>query len=507
MRSLRALLLMPNRQDAELALSFLAEGGIGARPCRNIDELRARLSGADDVGCVVLVGDSLTEGELPALHDVIESQPAWSDMPFILVSPAGSGLGELAERMFPNVGNLTLLEQPLNPATLVSAVRVALRARAHQLQLRDLIEDREQGLRMRDEFLAMLAHELRNPLAPMRNSVYLQKLLPIDDPIFVKTRDIFDRQVTNLSRMVDDLIDIARLERGKLQLQRKHIDLNALVTAAIETSLPMVNARRHRVEVGLAPEPLLVDADPVRIEQLVTNLVTNAAKFTPEKGEITVSTAREDGSATVSVRDNGAGLSEEMLTSIFNPFVQADRTLARSSGGLGLGLTIAHRLAVLHGGTLQARSAGANRGSTFMLRLPLVATVSNGVSASDPGEHAARRLRVLVVEDNSDVRESIRMILELWGHEVILADTGRKGLDAVAQSQPEVALIDIGLPVMNGYELARAIRASASNVRLKLVAITGYGQPDDRKRALESGFDAHMLKPIDPQVLQATLSA
>jgi signal transduction histidine kinase len=506
MRSLRALLLMPNSLDAERALSYLAEGGITAAPCKSIDEVRSRLSEADDIGCVVLVSDSLTQEELPALHEVIDGQPAWSDMPFILIAPTGSGLSAFAEQMFPNVGSLTLLEQPLNPATLVSAVRVALRARDHQLEVHSLIEDRDQGLRMRDEFLAMLAHELRNPLAPMRNAVYLQSFLRIDDPIFVKTREIFDRQVTNLSRMVDDLIDIARLERGKLQLQREHIDLNAVVTAAIETSLPIVHARRHRIEVCLAPEPLFVDADPVRIEQLVTNLVTNAAKFTPETGAITVSSTRDEGSATVSVRDNGAGLSQDMLTSIFKPFIQADRTLARSSGGLGLGLTIAHRLAALHGGTLQASSAGANQGSTFIVRLPLVSTVAIACSASDSSEVAARRLRVLVVEDNSDIRESIRMILERWGHEVTLADTGQRGLDAVARSPPQVALIDIGLPIMDGYELARAIRAS-SKAGIKLIAITGYGQPGDRHRALESGFDAHMLKPIDPKILQATLSA
>jgi signal transduction histidine kinase/CheY-like chemotaxis protein len=499
---------MPNRLDAERALSFLAESGVTAMPCKGIEALRSELSEADDIGCVVLVGDSLTQEELPALHEAIESQPAWSDMPFILIAPAGSGLSAFAERMFPNVGSLTLLEQPLNPATLVSAVRVALRAREHQLQVHTLIEDRDQGLRMRDEFLAMLAHELRNPLAPMRNAVYLQNFLRIDDPIFVKTREIFDRQVTNMSRMVDDLIDIARLERGKLQLQREHIDLNAVVAAAIETSLPIVQARRHRIEVCLASEPLFVHADPVRIEQLVTNLVTNAAKFTPEAGEITVSSSPDDGSATVSVRDNGAGLSEDMLTSIFKPFIQADRTLARSSGGLGLGLTIAHRLAVLHGGALQASSAGANKGSTFVVRLPLVSAVSTALSSSSPSDLADRRLRVLVVEDNSDIRESIRMILERWGHEVTLADTGQKGLDEVARSPPQVALIDIGLPMMDGYELARAIRASSpSNVGIKLIAITGYGQPGDRHRALESGFDAHMLKPIDPKVLQATLSA
>jgi signal transduction histidine kinase len=504
MRNLRALLVTSNSTDAALGLMFLRQAGIRATVCDSVHDMRKELS--DDICCIVVSGDSLVEEDLPTLHDIIAAQAHWSDMPVILIAPAGAGLTAFAEQTFPNAGNLTVLEQPLNPATLISALRVAQRARARQLEIRDLIADRDRALHMRDEFLAMLAHELRNPLAPMRNAVYLQKMLRIDDPILVKTRDIFDRQVTNLSRMVDDLLDVARLERGKLQLQRQRVDLNSIVSAAVEACMPLAQVRQHRVHVHLADEALFIDADPVRIEQLITNLVTNAVKFTPESGELTISSAREDAIAAVSVRDNGAGLSDDMLTRIFNPFIQADRTLARSSGGLGLGLTIAHRLAELHGGTLGASSAGANQGSTFTVRFPLLKQPVGDVSPRRSGDQPVLKRRVLVVEDNDDIRESLRMILDAWGHDVTVSETGQKGLDMVARMQPEIAFIDIGLPVLDGYQVARSIRAASypSNA-IKLVAITGYGQPDDRERALQAGFDAHMLKPVDPQSLQMIL--
>ena len=503
-RKLRALLVISNSTDAELALAFLGEAGIRATVCRNVKELRNELS--DDVGCIALSGECLVETELPILHDIIAAQAQWSDMPLILITPTGAGLVAFAEQTFPNAGNLTLLEQPLNPATLISAVRVAKRARARQLEIRDLLEERDRALHMRDEFMAMLAHELRNPLAPMRNAVYLQKMLRIDDPTLVKTRDIFDRQVTNLARMVDDLLDVARLERGKLQLQRQRVDLNAIVTAAVDASMSLSQARQQRVGVRLADDSLFIDADPVRIEQLITNLLTNAVKFTPEGGEITVSSAREGDIAMVSVQDNGAGLSEDMLTRVFNPFIQADRTLARSKGGLGLGLTIAHRLTELHGGTLGATSAGANQGSTFTVRFPLLKQRWTDLSPRGASDRPVQRRRVLVVEDNDDIRESLRMILDAWGHDVTVSDTGQKGLDLVALMHPEIAFIDIGLPLLDGYQVARRIRASSNGIHdIKLVAITGYGQPDDRERALQAGFDAHMLKPVDPLSLQTIL--
>lgn len=500
-----AAIVTSNAADARLAIELLGQAGIDLRTYRDIDALCSFMP--QDIGCIVLAGDTLSEDELPLLRDAIESQPAWSDMPLILVGSDSLGLNMLVEKVFPNSGNLTLLEQPLNQATLVSAVRVGLRARMRQLQVRDLLAERDEALRLRDEFLAMLAHELRNPLAPMRNAVYLQQALNIDDPTFQKTRDIFGRQVTHMSRMVDDLLDLARLERGKLQLQRTRVDLNVLAKAAIESCLPAVQSGRHVIKINLAREPLFLDADPVRIEQLIVNLIGNAAKFTPQPGEITVGTAVDGAAAVLSVRDSGIGLSAKMAHDVFLPFFQDDRTLARTGGGLGIGLTIARRLAELHGGNLQASSEGPGKGSTFTARFPLASALETGTELAASEQLSSRRQRVVIVEDNADIRESLRIILEIWGHEVASAGTGQQGLELVRRINPDVALIDIGLPGMNGYEVAQTIRTDAKqSSSIRLIAITGYGQPGDRVRTLEAGFDTHLLKPIDPQVLQKILS-
>jgi signal transduction histidine kinase/CheY-like chemotaxis protein len=504
LNSFHAAIVTGNPVDAELAVQLLNEDGIHATSCDSISNLCA-LSPAG-LGCIVLAGDSLAESELHPLREMLQDQPAWSDMPLILVAADSAGLRLVIERIFPNTGNLTLLEQPLNPAMLVSAVRLSLRSRARQLEVRDLLAERDEALRMRNEFLAMLAHELRNPLAPMRNAVYLQKSMDIDDPAFEKTRDIFDRQITHMSRMVDDLLDVSRLERGKLQLQCERVDLNTLVTAAVDACLPLTQSHDHTVKINLAQQPLFVDADPVRIEQLLVNLITNAVKFTPEPGEIALETSSGNDIATVSVRDTGIGIAPAMLQSIFHAFTQDDRTLARTGGGLGVGLTIARRLAELHGGSLHAGSEGLNKGSTFTARFPLASTVA--AKADDPSQpHSPQRRRVLIVEDNPDIRETLRMVLEIWGHEVTSADTGQEGLELARREHPDVALIDIGLPGMNGYEVARTIRTDRLQPQIKLVAITGYGQPDDRERTLKAGFDTHLLKPIDPQVLQKIIAS
>jgi signal transduction histidine kinase len=502
----RAVLVTANPVDAEIAIQLLGESGIHATICDNVAMLHT-LS-PQEIGCIILAGETLTKDELPLLREMIENQPAWSDMPLIFVVAGGTEFNAMVEREFPYSGNLTLLEQPLNAATLISAARVGLRARARQLEVRDLLTQRDEALRQRDEFLAMLAHELRNPLAPMRNAVYLQQELSIDNPIFIKTRDIFDRQVTHLARMVDDLLDVARLERGKVKLQRERVDLNNMVTAAVDACVPVIQARGHMVKINLAPEPLLLDADPVRIEQLLTNLIRNAAKFTPQSGEITLETGilNDENIAMVAVRDTGIGLAPEMVQAIFQLFTQDDRTLDRSSGGLGIGLTIARRLAELHEGTLHASSAGLNKGSTFTARFPLASAAAEKVDLPDPPQPPLKRRQVLIVEDNADIRETLRMLLEFWGHDVISTDTGQKGLELVRRNQPDVALIDIGLPGMSGYEVAQTIRTTESQSQIKLVAITGYGQPSDRERTLKAGFDTHLLKPIDPQTLQKILS-
>jgi signal transduction histidine kinase/ActR/RegA family two-component response regulator len=496
----------PNSIDAELALAFLAQRGVAARASATLYELCAAMPAGP--GCVVLVEEALVENDLHMLHQALAAQPPWSDVPLVLIAGEHASLEAMVERAFPYSGNITLLQRPINPVTLVSAVHVGLRARMRQLEVRDLLQQRDEALNNRDEFLAMLAHELRNPLAPIRNAVYLQQSLNIDDRMFVKTREIVGKQVTHLTRMLDDLLDVARLERGKVQLQIQRMDLNSLVASSMEAFQAVTQSRRHQVRARLAAVPLPVDADPVRVEQVLTNLLTNAAKFTPEGGVITVE-ARPDGRfGTVSVSDNGIGLKPEMLNAIFEPFAQGDQSLARANGGLGMGLTISRRIAELHGGKVEAESAGEDKGSTFVLRLPLAKGTSDNVWPAPDSVRSASPSRVVIVEDNPDIRESTRLILEMWGHRVLTTASGAEGIALVSREGPNVVLIDIGLPGLNGYEVAQAIRASrvANDKPLKLIAVTGYGQPADRERARDAGFDAHLLKPIDIDTLQRMLA-
>jgi signal transduction histidine kinase/CheY-like chemotaxis protein len=498
------LLLTPNPADGEIAVVLLASHGIRARRGADLRALAAALD--EGVGSAVLVEEVLDEAQLPLLREALERQPAWRDLPLVVVARAPQAVTQLLARALPSAANVTLLERPLNAATLVSAVQAGLRATRRQLEVAALIEERERALRARDEFLAMLAHELRNPLAPMRNAVHLQKALEHPDPLFVRTRDILDRQTAHIARMVDDLVDVARLEKGKMVLKRGRVEINPLVASALEAAAPLVQARGHRVEATLSAEPLELDADATRIEQIVTNLLVNAAKYTSQPDAIGVATRREGGFAVVEVRDRGAGFEPGEGEALFGMFVQGGQSLARSQGGLGLGLTIARRLAELHGGALEAQSDGRGKGSTFTLRLPL----AQGAAAPAPAprrQGVPARKRVLVVDDSNDIRETMQLLLTQWGHEVTLAATGEQGLAEVARTRPDVAIIDIGLPGISGYEVASRIRAKHSAAEVRLIALTGYGQPADSTRALQSGFDTHLLKPLAPETLRETVSA
>jgi signal transduction histidine kinase/ActR/RegA family two-component response regulator len=501
------VLVTPNETDARVGVAFLTEAGIQARASASLADLSR--SPLESVGCAVLVEEALVQTEVAEFLLAIQSQPAWSDLPLVLVASEGTSLGALVESVFPQSGNMAVLERPLNPVTLVSAVRVGLRARHRQLEVRDLLEQRDAALRKRDEFLAMLGHELRNPLAPLRNAVYIMHQLEMRNPTLVKARDLIDRQTAHLQRLVDDLLEVSRLELGKVNLQRRALDLNAAVASATEASVPVVTARKQSLAVRLAPEPLMVDADPVRIEQIIGNLLTNAAKFTPEGGSITVESSGSPESACVSVRDTGIGLRADMLGTVFDLFAQDERTLARAGGGLGIGLTIVKRLVELHGGTVSVLSEGPGKGSSFTVRFPRMTVTAASQTSAGESRAVFPTKRVLVVEDNADVRESLGLMLRMWGHDVEFAETGTDGLERVRHLKPDVALIDIGLPGLDGYELARSIREDSTSWAraVKLVALTGYGRESDRTRALAAGFDTHLVKPIDPEVLARTLGS
>ena len=496
--------MSPNAADAELAVSLLEQAGVQARAFASAREVAWALG--DAVGCLILVEEALLAEDIPALREALGRLPAWCDLPLILVSRDVGALGAAAADAFPESGNVTLLERPINAYTLVSAVQVALRATSRQREVGELIAQREQAVKLRDEFLAMLAHELRNPLAPMSNALHILRMLKTEDANAVKSIQILERQIGHVVRMVDDLMDVARLERGKVVLKKERLDLNRVVSSGVESCLQTAQARGHRVNLRFGTNALPVEGDAVRLEQIVCNLVNNAAKFTTRPDEILVTTSVEAGFALVAVEDKGIGFPADAAEHLFDPFLQVNPTLERSAGGLGMGLTIVRRLTELHGGSVHAASEGPDRGSRFVVRIPLACGMAAAQPAPEQPALEARRRRVVIVEDNPDIRETLRMLLNLWGHEVAMANDGRSGVERVLQERPDVALIDVGLPGMNGYDVARAIRKSFPDGAIRLIAVTGYGQPSDRDLAMQAGFDTHLLKPISPPLLQRLLA-
>jgi len=359
----------------------------------------------------------------------------------------------------------------------------------------------EMSDRRKNEFLAMLAHELRNPLAPIQNAAEFLSRTPPDDPRTPMLIGLIQRQVHHMTRLVDDLLDISRITQGRIELKLEALDLAAVVREAIEPAQHLFDAKKHAFSARLAAESVSVRADRARLVQCISNVLANAAKYTDPGGSISLSVRRLGDMAEVEVTDNGVGISAELLPHVFDVFVQADRSLDRSQGGLGLGLAIAQRLMNLQQGEITAASPGEGRGATFRLRLPAVETVEEDQPAAVA--EPARCQRILIVDDWVDSAESLALLLRLQGHDATTVNSGEEALSALQQHDFDVVLLDIGLPRMDGYEVARRIRAVPRT--LKLIAMTGYGQPQDRQRATASGFDAHLVKPIDMAMLENLL--
>ena len=370
-------------------------------------------------------------------------------------------------------------------------------------------ESLREGSRRKDEFLAMLAHELRNPLAPITHT--LRRLRAgTADPATMKAYDLLERQTRRLVRLVDELLDVARISRGLIELKREPVDLGATLRQAAEAARVRIEQCQHTLSLELPQGPVYIDGDPVRLEQVVSNLLENAVKYTPPGGRISVTLIPENGSAVLSVRDTGIGLAPQMLERIFDLFTQVDSTLARAGGGLGLGLTVVRRVLELHGGRIEARSAGLGLGSEFIVRLPILPPADRAGPVVGPatssGNGAVRPRRVLIVDDNADSAESMALLVRAWGHEALVALDAIEALALAVNFKPETALVDIGLPGMNGYELARRLRADPQHRRLHLVAMTGYGRAEDRSAAREAGFDMHFVKPAEMDELQQLLA-
>jgi signal transduction histidine kinase/CheY-like chemotaxis protein len=391
----------------------------------------------------------------------------------------------------------------------------AERERQIREHLRQQAEILREVDRRKNEFLAILGHELRNPLAPLWHAVKLLELHQAADPMTLQLRDIIKRQVQQLTRLADDLLDISRIAQGKVELRKERVHLAAVVAQAVQTSAPHLKARHHQLEVHTPSEPIWLEADPARLVQVLVNLLNNAAKYTEPGGRIWLTVEREgDETAVIRVRDNGMGIPAGMLPHVFELFTQGEWSTDHAQGGMGIGLALVRRLVELHGGTITASSAGLGQGSEFVVRLPALPaqTVSREGPSGTGGERPVSpipqpaRRRILIVDDNVDAAKSLSMLLSLEGHEIQLAHDGPTAIQAAQDFQPDVVLLDIGLPRMDGYQVARALRERPELAKVLLVALTGYGQDDDRRRSHEAGFDAHLVKPVDLDALRFILA-
>jgi signal transduction histidine kinase/CheY-like chemotaxis protein len=360
----------------------------------------------------------------------------------------------------------------------------------------------------KDSFLSMLAHELRNPLAPIRNGLHVLRLRAHEgeDEVADRTRDLVERQIQLLTRIVDGLLDVARISKGQVTLHRERIDLARLIRESAEDRRGLLESTGIELDLGLPPAPLWIQGDSLRLAQALGNILDNAGKFIPKGGRITVRLETDGRQAVVTLRDNGIGIEPEVLPHIFETFTQGHQPLDRSQGGLGLGLAVARELLELHGGKIEAASEGPGKGAEFTLRIPCEEELPEPAHDTEPGPPGKEPRRILVVEDNRDAAESLGLFLELCGFGVTLAYTGPEGLEAAKSMRPDIVLCDIGLPGMDGFQVAGALRRNPETAEVRLIAVTGYGQEEDRRRALAAGFDVHLVKPVDPEKLLGYLA-
>jgi signal transduction histidine kinase len=482
-------------KDARLTCEFLTAAGLHCVLLAGWRDARTALD--EGGGALIIAGEILTLDVVAELEDYVRAQPAWSDLPIVIVAaPHQTERLDLSE----GLGHVSVLPRPLSLSTLRSTVTSALRARRRQYQVRELLQLREEADRRKDEFLAMLAHELRNPLAPLRTGLQLLHLQPSAD-IVSRTYGMMERQIAHITRLVDDLLDVSRLTRGTIALQKQVVGLGSCVRQVVETFAAIAAQKDVQVLVDVVPDAI-VDADPVRIEQMVGNLVSNAIKFTPEHGSVFLVASVERDQVVLRVRDTGVGIPREQLPFVFELFAQTQRPLDRSQGGLGLGLTVVKLLAGLHGGTISIHSEGEGEGTEAVLRLPRAATLANSLDGSAATTSLpANHQRVLIIEDNQDAADMLATYLRVAGHHVRVAHDGPSGLRIAFEMVPTVILCDIGLPGMDGYQVAKCVRSAPALAPSVLIAVTGYGEVTSRERAREAGFTHHLTKPTDPSLL------
>lgn len=526
----RVLVLMPSARDGERTAQILTEVGLIASPCERLDELTRELRiGAS----ALLITDEILAADTDkSIESTLRQQPDWSALPVVLITRAGTS--ERAQfRTLGGYGGVVLVERPARARLLVSALRSALRARQGQYKVRDAMTELERqskelaaqdeklraalaelarqaerlraAARLKDEFLATLAHELRNPLAPI--STGLSLLLQTRDPEQVRpTLGVMQRQVRHMVRLIDDLLDVSRITLGKLELKRERVSVGSVVESAIEAASPAIERARHTFTSQVEDAALCVNGDHTRLAQVISNLLNNASKYTPSPGQILLRVAREAEHVAIAVSDNGIGIPPGSRDELFGMFNQLNRELDRSQGGLGIGLALVKRLVEMHEGTVEAHSAGLNQGSRFVVRLPLVnAAAEPAARASDAPGPSLSSERILVVDDNEDAAELLGLMLRNSGYQTQIAYDGSGALEATHGFVPDIVVLDIGLPDMSGYEVAQRLRADARLRHTALIALTGWGTPEDRSKAIASGFDVHLTKPVSAEDLHAAL--
>jgi len=622
-REHRILILAPS-DDAVRIETILTTAENQVLTCPHLETLcKEALAGA---GALVLAEEAFTAGSHQALDDFLADQPPWSDVPLLVLIRPGTDVTSVPA-ILASLGNVALLERPVRVWALVSAARVALRARERQYELRarfesqallaaivassddaiiskdlngvimswnagaerlfgytageaigkhitmliprerydeeleilsriargeriehlETIRVRKDGTsfnvsltispitdpsgkvfgaskiarditerkrveetlreadRRKDEFLATLAHELRNPLAPIRNSLHILEMAGQTDPGIEYVREMMDRQVNHMVRLVDDLMEVSRITRGKIELRRERVDLMDVIRTAIDTSRPIIDRGGHDLTLAIPSEPLALEADPVRLAQVFSNLLNNAAKYTETPSEIRLTVRRQGNEAVISVRDYGIGIAPEMLTRVFEMFAQIDSSRPGSKSGLGIGLTLVENLVQMHQGTISASSEGLGKGSEFIVRLPL-AEGSVHVEQPVAPSQASFSMRVLVVDDNQDAADSLGMLLKYLGTDVRVCHDGPAAIEAIDAFHPDLVLLDLGMPGMDGYEVAQRIRQNPEHRDVTLIALTGWGQEDDRARSRSAGFDHHLIKPAGVDALRALMA-
>lgn len=489
----RVLVYVKGEHEGRLTIKLLARDGLFGIICESVPQLCEAMR--DGAGAVLIAEELLTTACVRRIKQVLKDQPAWSDYPLVIFSAPA----EVRDGFSPHIsrlGNVTFLDRPVHVRTMLAAVHAAIVSRRRQYEARRAIESR-------DAFLAMLGHELRNPLGAISLAI---AVIPDKFPGIERCSEfvIIERQSQHLGRLVDDLLDVARISHGKVVLQREAIDLVDVVRNAFETQAARADQQRLTYQCDVGKVPVWVRGDRQRLEQVFANLITNAIKYTESGGSIKVSLRADNQTAVVEVSDTGIGLTPEASQQIFDPFVQVGTT---SEGGLGLGLALVRSIVALHRGHVEARSTGLGKGSTFRVTLQqLVDHQQAAAPESDSADAILSSKKILAVDDNADIRETLAELLRRAGHEVTCAHDGPKGLQLLLSNPPDIAFIDLGLPGLDGLEVARRARASGSATYL--VALTGYGQAEDKERAMDAGFNDYLVKPVHgPDLEQAIRQA